>query len=151
MYRIKTDFVKRETKHCLFKGEIMTEPNVVQQIAELTPAAPRAGRPKRELLTTVEIAQTCKTCGIKYYANQNTYKDGTVVITPPRCKKCQTAHLTEGRVNKVIMGFKHIGNLKSRLSPEQRDAIISVLGNELKVLMDVYAGNSVSVGGFKLV
>ncbi len=148
--------MKREKQYCLFKGKIMTEPNVAQQVAELsqgtqTPTAAKAGRPKRELLSTVEIAQTCKACGIKYQANQNTYKDGTVVITPPRCKKCQTAHLTEGRVNKVIMGFKHIGNLKSRLLPEQRDTIISVLGNELKVLMDVYAGNSVSVGGFKLV
>ena len=148
--------MKRETKHCLFKGKIMTTPkaevNIIEQVAELSqPTAAKAGRPKRELLSTVEIAQTCKTCGIKYHANQNTYKDGTVVITPPRCKKCQTIHLTEGRVNKVIMGFKHIGNLKSRLSPKQRDTIISVLGNELKVLMDVYAGNSVSVGGFKLV
>lgn len=121
---------------------------VVEQVAELS--APKAGRPKRELVTTIEIARTCRNCGAKYTANQNTYKDGTVVITPLRCKGCQTAHVTNGRVNRVITGYKHIGNLKARLSPAEREAIISVLGNELKVLMDVFAGNSVSVGGFSL-
>ena len=126
----------------------MAKTDVIEQVATLS--TKQAGRPKRELVSTTEVSRTCKDCGAKYPANQNLYKDGTTVITPPRCKTCQTAHLTNGRVNKAIMGFKHIGNLKARLTTEQREAIISVLGNELKVLMDVYAGNSISTGGFNL-
>lgn len=130
----------------------MAKQDVIEQVAELSTPVTVApvGRPKRELVSTIEIARTCKDCGAKYTANQNTYKDGTVIITPPRCKGCQTAHVTNGRVNRVITGYKHIGNLKARLQPSEREAIINVLGNELKVLMDVFAGNSVSVGGFNL-
>ncbi len=126
----------------------MTETEVIERVAKLSTG--KVGRPKRELESTVPVARTCKDCGAKYSANQNTYKDGTIVITPPRCVGCQTAHVTNGRVNRVITGYKHIGNIKARLTPEEREAIISVLGNELKVLMDVFAGNSVSVGGFNL-
>lgn len=126
----------------------MAKQNVVEQVAELP--AVKAGRPKRELDNTVEVPRTCKECGVKYTASQNTYKDGTVVITPPRCKPCQTIHVVDGRVNKAITSFKHIGNCKARLTPQERDVILGVLGNELKVLMDVFAGNSVSVQGFSL-
>ena len=126
----------------------MAKAELIEKVAELS--APKAGRPKRELLTTIEIQRTCKDCGVAYTAAQNTYKDGTVVITPPRCKTCQTVHVTNGRVNKVILGFKHIGNIKARLTAAERDAIVDVLANELKVLMDVFAGTNVSIGGFNL-
>lgn len=125
---------------------------VIEQVAKLSPTvAPRAaGKPKRKAVSSVPIQQTCKDCGVSYAANNVTFDDKTTLITPPRCDMCQTAHVTNGRVNKTITGFKHIGNLKARLTPEQREAIVNVLSNELKVLMDVYAGNSVSVSGFSL-
>jgi len=131
--------------------------NVVEQVAGLTVTdnlipvpTKKAGRPKRKAVSSVPIQRTCKECGASYAANNVTFDDKTTLITPPRCEMCQTAHVTNGRVNKQILGFKHLGNLKGRLTAEQREAIISVLGNELKVLMDVYAGNSVSVSGFDL-
>ena len=135
----------------------MDTKTVVQTIVE-QPAIPeleftatkKVGRPKRIVVSSTPIAQQCKDCGVGYTANLVKYEDGTQNITPPRCDKCQTRHVTNGRVNKAITAFKHIGNLKARLTAEQRTAIINVLGNELKVLMDVYAGNSVSVGGFDI-
>ena len=131
----------------------MVKQNVVKQVAELSVPIPakKAGRPKRKAVgIAVPIQQTCKECGKSYTANNVTFDDGSTLITPPRCTICQTAHVTNGRVNKVITGFKHLGNIKARLTPEQRTAIVNVLGNELKVLLDVYAGNSISTGGFSL-
>lgn len=126
----------------------MVETNVIKEVAEL--AVPKAGRPKRKPVSSVPIQQTCRDCGVSYTANNVTMDDGTALITPPRCDNCQTIHVVNGRVNKAILAFKHIGNCKPRLTPEQRDAIVGVLGNELKVLLDVFAGTSVSVSGFNL-
>lgn len=126
----------------------MAKTEVVEQVAKLS--QPKAGRPKRKVVSSVPIQQTCMDCGTSYAANNVTFDDKTTLITPPRCDVCQTGHVTDGRVNKVILGFKHIGNLKSRLTTKQRDAITNVLANELNVLLDVFAGNSVSVSGFKL-
>lgn len=123
---------------------------VIEQVANLPTAAKKAGRPKRKPVSSVPIQQTCKDCGISYAANNVTMDDNTTLITPPRCDVCQTAHVVNGRVNKAILAFKHIGNCKARLTKEQREAITGVLGNELQVLMDVFAGNSISVSGFNL-
>ena len=110
----------------------------------------KAGRPKRVIVSSTPIAQQCKDCGKGYTANMVVYESGEKTITPPRCADCQTRHVTNGRVNKAITAFKHIGNIKGRLNTEQRQAILNVLTNELKVLMDVFAGNSTSVGGFDI-
>jgi len=127
----------------------MAEQKVIEQVAELS--TKKAGRPKRKAAgTATKIQQTCKDCGASYAANKQPMDDGTILITPPRCQTCQTAHVVNGRVNKAIAGFKGLGNCKARLTKEQRDAIVSVLSNELQVLLDVFAGNSVSVGGFSL-
>lgn len=127
---------------------------VIEQVANLptaeTTTEKKAGRPKRKPISSVPIQQTCKDCGVSYAANNVTMDDKTTLITPPRCDVCQTAHVVNGRVNKAITAFKHIGNCKARLTPAQREAIINVLGNELKVLLDVFAGNSISVMGFSL-
>lgn len=122
----------------------------VEQVAELSQPK-KAGRPaKRKPVSSIPIQQTCKDCEASYTANNVTFDDKTTLITPPRCDTCQTAHVVNGRVNKAITSLKHIGNCKARLTPEQREAIVNVIGNELKVLMDVFAGNSISTGGFSL-
>jgi len=126
----------------------MAEQKVIKQVAELS--TKKAGRPKRKAVSSVPIQQTCKDCGASYAANNVTFDDKTTLITPPRCEPCQTNHVVDGRVNKAIAGFKGLGNCKARLTKEQRDAIVNVLSNELQVLLDVFAGNSVSVGGFSL-
>ncbi len=127
----------------------MAKQEVIEKVAKLS--APTVGRPKRKASgASTKIQQTCKDCGAAYAANKQPMDDGTTLITPPRCTVCQTAHVTNGRVNKAITSFKHIGNLKSRLTTEQRDAITNVLANELQVLLDVFAGNSISTSGFNL-
>ena len=126
----------------------MAKQNVIEQVAALPTA--KVGRPKRKVISSVDIQQTCKDCGVSYTASNVTFDDKTTLITPPRCETCQTNHVVDGRVNKAIAGFKGLGNCKSRLTKEQRDAITNVLANELTVLCDVYAGNSVSVNGFSL-
>ena len=129
----------------------MAEQKVIEQIAELSIPAKKAGRPKRTAVgIAVPIQQICRDCEEPYTANKVTFDDGSTLITPPRCTICQTAHVTNGRVNKVLTGFKHLGNIKARLTSKQREAIINVLANEIKVLCDVYAGNSISVSGFNL-
>lgn len=151
--------MKRETKMVTFFGDCeMTKKaqNVAEQVAGLSvtenliPA--KQGRPKREVDTRQDVSATCKECGRAYTGTKVTYKDKSipVIVTPPRCESCQTAYLTNLRVNKTIAGIKHIGNLKARLTPEQRNAVVNVLANELQVLMDRYAGNSVSANGFDL-
>lgn len=117
---------------------------------ELPAVKAKAGRPKRVVISSTPIAQTCKKCGVGYTANLVKYEDGTQNITPPRCEKCQTSHCINTRMTKAITAFKHIGNLKSRLSAEQKKVLLGVLSNELKVLMDVFAGNSTSVGAFDI-
>jgi hypothetical protein len=126
----------------------MAETKVIEQVAELS--TKKAGRPKRKPISSVPIQQTCKECGVSYQANNVTMDDKTTLITPPRCDACQTEHVVDGRVNKAITAFKHIGNCKPRLTKKQRDAITMVLGNELQVLLDVFAGNSISTSGFSL-
>lgn len=123
---------------------------VIEQVASLPATTKTVGRPKRKPVSSVPIQQTCKDCGVSYAANNVTMDDGTKLITPPRCDTCQTAHVVNGRVNKAITAFKHIGNCKARLTKEQREAITVVLANELQVLLDVFAGNSISVSGFDL-
>ena len=133
----------------------MAKTQVVKRVAELSVVdnlipPKKAGRPTRKFASSVPIQRTCKDCGVSYSANNVTFDDKTTLITPPRCEVCQTAHVTNGRVNKAITSFKGLGNIKARLTPEQREAIVEVLSNEIKVLMDVYAGTSVSTGGFDL-
>ena len=123
---------------------------VIEQVASLPATTKTVGRPKRKAVSSVDLQQTCKDCSKSYTASNVTFDDKTTLITPPRCDVCQTIHVVDGRVNKVISGYKGLGNCKSRLDKEQREAIVSVLANELKVLMDVFAGNSVSVQGFSL-
>ena len=104
-----------------------------------------------EKVSTIDIANhECIVCQKTHAASKTVYQDGTIVISPMRCEVCQTTHLTNLRVNGTIEKFKHLGNLKSRLSGKQRDAIIAVVAQELQVLMDKYAGTAVSTRGFDL-
>jgi len=95
------------------------------------------------------IKNKCKDCGKEYEANKMIYENGEV-ITPPRCAPCQTAHLTNLRVNKTIKDFQLLGNLKARLSEVQREAIVDVIGSQLQVLLDRYSGSTVKASAFDL-
>ena len=92
----------------------------------------------------------CIECQVKYQANKVQKADGTILLTPPRCPTCQTAHLTNIRVNKTIKDFQLLGNLKARLTSAQRDAITDAIGNEYNTLLDRYAGSSVKSSAFDL-
>ncbi len=100
----------------------------------------------------VDIPAVCTEtdCSIQYKAVRITFKNGDVILSPTRCEDCQTAYLANLRVNKVLAGIKHLGNIKSRLSIPQRDAIVKAIHNELTVLLDVYAGTAISTGGFDI-
>lgn len=94
---------------------------------------------------------TCMDCQKKYDANRIVKPDGTIMLTPPRCEDCQTAHLTNLRVNKTIKDIQLLGNLKTRLDkPGQRDAVITAITSEVEILMDRYAGSTIKASAFDL-
>jgi len=112
-------------------------------------AKPKTNRGAK--VSTIDITNNvCKDCGAKHEAMKTTWINGDVVISPPRCKPCQTAHLTNLRVNHTIKQIQLLGNLKARLTTEQRDAVASVIGNELQVLLDRFAGTAMSASKFDL-
>lgn len=112
---------------------------------------PRAKTNRGEKISAVDITDNiCKDCGAKHAATKVTWTNGDVVISPPRCKPCQTAYLTNLRVNNTIKQIQLLGNLKARLTPEQRDAVSLVIGNELQVLLDKFAGTAMSASKFDL-
>ena len=123
---------------------------VVEQVAGLSQLK-TAGRPKRKATGAgTPIQRTCADCGASFKANKVPMDDGTFLITPTRCDGCQTAHLTNLRVNHTIKQIRLLGNLKSRLTPKEREAVTSAVNNELQVLLDRYAGTATSVSGFNL-
>jgi len=102
-------------------------------------------------VSTIDITDNiCKDCGAKHEAVKTTWTNGDIVISPPRCKPCQTAHLTNLRVNGTIKDIQLLGNLKNRLTPEQREAVATTIGNELQVLLDRFAGTATSAMKFDL-
>lgn len=128
MYRIKTDFVKRDKMLTFFGDCKMTKETVVK--------------------TTQET--TCMDCQKKYDANRIVKPDGTIMLTPPRCEVCQTAHLTNLRVNKTIKDISLLGNLKPRLSDVERAAILEAVSGAFNVLADRYSGSTVKASAFDL-
>ncbi len=112
---------------------------------------PRQKTNRGAKVSTVDITNNaCKDCGTQHAATKITWANGDVVISPPRCKPCQTAHLTNLRVNHTIKDIQLLGNLKARLTTEQRDAVTIVIGNELQVLLDRFAGTATSASKFDL-
>ena len=104
----------------------------------------------RGALVTIDVIKgKCKDCDKEYEANKMVYEKGEV-ITPLRCKPCQTAYLTNLRVNHTIKQIQLLGNLKARLSPEERVAVISAVKSEIETLMDRYAGSTNIVSAFDL-
>ncbi len=102
-------------------------------------------------VSTVDITDNiCKDCQTKHEAIKTTWTNGDIVISPPRCKPCQTAHLTNLRVNHTIKQIQLLGNLKARLTVEQREAVLTVISNELQVLLDRFAGTATSANKFDL-
>lgn len=83
------------------------------------------------------IKAKCIVCGVSYDANE-IILDGkpTGKITPPRCPKHQTQHLTNVRVNKTIKDIRLVGNLTSRLRPEQRQAVLDAITDVVAVVAD---------------
>ena len=102
-------------------------------------------------VSTIDITDNiCKDCQTKHEAIKTVWTNGDIVISPPRCKLCQTAYLTNLRVNHTIKDIQLLGNLKKRLSAEQRTAVATVIGNELQVLLDRFAGTAMSASKFDL-
>ena len=96
------------------------------------------------------VKSKCIECKGEYEATKTTYENGDIVVSPMRCVPCQTAHLTNLRVNHTIKQIQLLGNLKARLTTEQRDAVAMVIGNELQVLLDRFAGTATSASKFDL-
>lgn len=114
---------------------------------------PRAKTNRGAKVSTIDITNhvcIAEGCGAKHEATKITWANGDVVISPPRCKVCQTAHLTNLRVNHTIKQIQLLGNLKARLTVEQRNAVSTVIGNELQVLLDRFAGTAMSASKFDL-
>ena len=112
-------------------------------------AKPKTNRGAK--VTTIDITDNiCKDCGAKHEAMKTTWTNGDVVISPPRCKPCQTEYLTNLRVDHTVKQIQLLGNLKSRLSAEQREVVTTVIGNELQVLLDRFAGTAMSSAKFNL-
>lgn len=104
---------------------------------------------KGKLVSVDVITNKCKDCGKEYDATKTVYENHTL-ITPPRCPDCQTAHVTNGRVNKTIKEIKLLGNLKARLSDVQRTAVIDVITISVNELLDRYSGSTVKASAFDL-
>jgi len=111
-------------------------------------------KPKKErgkVITIDAVKSKCKECKAEYEATKTTYENGEIVISPMRCVPCQTAHLTNLRVNKTIKDISLLGNLKARLNkPGQRDAVIGVITAAVETLMDRFAGNAIQASAFDL-
>ena len=111
-----------------------------------------AGKKKAErTLTKMSIVKSkCKDCDKGYEATKSEFDNGDVTVSPPRCPACQTAHLTNLRVNKTIKDFQLLGNLKARLSDVQRKAVIGAISAEMNVLLDRYSGSTIKSSAFDL-
>lgn len=96
------------------------------------------------------VKEKCIECKAEYEGTKTTYENGDIVVSPMRCVPCQTKHLTNLRVNKTIKDFQLLGNLKTRLSDVQREAIVNVIGNQLQVLLDRYSGSTIKASAFDL-
>ena len=102
-------------------------------------------------VSTIDITDNiCKDCQTKHEAIKTVWTNGDIVISPPRCKLCQTRYLTNLRVNHTIKQIQLLGNLKSRLSTDERQAVAKAVGNELQVLLDRFAGTAMSASKFDL-
>ena len=111
------------------------------------------GKQKKERgqVKTIDVVKDkCLECKAEYDATRTTYENGDIVVSPMRCVPCQTAHLTNLRVNKTIKDFQLLGNLKTRLSDVQRTAVIDTLTNEFNGLLDRYSGSIVKASAFDL-
>ena len=112
-------------------------------------AKPKLERGK--VVTIKLVKEKCIDCKAEYKGTKTTYENGDIVVSPLRCVPCQTAHLTNLRVNKTIKDLSLLGNLKNRLNePGQRDAVISVITAAVETLMDRFAGNTVQASAFDL-
>lgn len=107
----------------------------------------------RGKVKTVDILKDskCIDCNNVYESTKTVYENGDVVISPQRCKPCQTAYLTNLRVNKTIKDLQLLGNLKARLkSDAARKVVVDAIGAEFKVLLDRYSGSTVVSSAFDL-
>lgn len=107
---------------------------------------------ERGQVKTIDVVKgKCIECKAEYEGTKTTYENGDIVISPMRCIPCQTAHLTNLRVNKTIKDLQLLGNLKTRLNePGQRDAVIGVITAAVETLMDRFAGNTMQASAFDL-
>ena len=111
----------------------------------------REKKERGQVKTIDVVKEKCLECKAEYEATKTTYENGDIVISPQRCVPCQTAHLTNLRVNKTIKDLSLLGNLKARLNePGQRDAVITAITVAVEVLMDRYSGSTIKASAFDL-
>ena len=96
------------------------------------------------------VKEKCMDCDAEYLACKVVYSDGHENITPKRCEACQTRHLTNLRVDKTLTALKHIGNLRSRLTEPQREAVIEALTNGLNTTYERFQGTIAVGSGFDI-
>jgi len=96
------------------------------------------------------VKNKCTVHSIDYDATKTVWSNGDTVISPPRCPKCQTVCLTNVRVNKTLKDLSLLGNLKARLTDDQRQAVLQAVGNAFQSLMDRYAGTAIQSSAFDI-
>lgn len=85
-------------------------------------------------------------CGKTYSLIETTATDGTKTYKPiggatnDRCGGCQTAHLTNIRVNKLLKDIELVGNMKNRISADVQQGILSVVGQAFEGLVNRFSG-----------
>ncbi len=104
----------------------------------------------RTIVSSTPINQKCEMFDAEYMASKVVYSDGHENITPKRCETCQTRHLTNLRVDKFLTSCKHIGNLKLRLTAEQREAVISAMTDGLNGVYERFQGTTAVASGFDI-
>jgi hypothetical protein len=88
---------------------------------------------------------TNKDCKADYITRATWYNNGDVVISPPRCPSCQTAHIVGVRVDKIQEQMKLLGNLKTRVATsygqDGLEAIKTDISIAFETLLDRLSGN----------
>ncbi len=105
---------------------------------------------KRSIVSSEPIEQKCSVCNQAYMAMKITYSDGKSNITPPRCDKHQTQHLTNVRMNNALDKIALLGNLKARLTKEQQSQIIQSISNAVIAVQAKFDSAKAEKTGFQL-
>ena len=94
--------------------------------------------------TDFDVKRKCKDCQAEFLAKKTMYKNGDIVYSPERCDMCQTSHLANVRVSKVLDGLKGIKNIVPRIvkhfGDKGKDAIKDEITKEVETMLDALYG-----------